>query len=98
MSKLEKEIADRISKLSNDDLIKMLEATRETYTPLALEVAQRELDRRGGKSLLLERLRKNEAEILKQNTGHSSMTQDYAKPKKWHWGWYIFGGLILLLP
>jgi hypothetical protein len=96
MTKLEKQVLDRITNLSNEELIKILTDDPDTYTPFALDVAQRELDRRGGKSLLLEHLRKSETKILRQNTGYSAMTQNYAKPKRWHWGWYILGGLILL--
>ncbi len=96
MSNLEKQIADRIAKLPNNELIEMLEAPREIYTPFALEIAQRELDKRGGKSLILEQLTKCEGEILRQNRNYTSLTQDYAKRQKWHWVWYIIFSLLLL--
>lgn len=56
----EEMVRNRVSKLSNEELIKMLEEPPANYTPFALEVAQRELDRRGGKSAILEQLRKIE--------------------------------------
>lgn len=59
----EEMVRDRILKL----LIKMLEEPPENYTPFALDVAQRELDRRGGKSAILEQLRKIEQNNIEQN-------------------------------
>jgi len=53
---LKNQVVERITSLSDEDLIKMLEEKRHEYTPFALEVAQQELSKRGGKDKLQERI------------------------------------------
>jgi hypothetical protein len=53
---LKNQIVERIKSLSDEDLIKILREKRNEYTPFALEVAQQELSKRGGKDKLQERM------------------------------------------
>lgn len=64
MTKEEKEIIERITLLSHDDLIRMTENPQD-YTPFALDIAKNELEKRGGKADVISRAKAREvANIL----------------------------------
>lgn len=58
MGKREEKIRQTITNLSNEDLIRMIDESPDEYTPFALEVAQEELDKRGGKEAITEKTQK----------------------------------------
>jgi Na+/melibiose symporter-like transporter len=67
----DRQIIDRIKKMSDKDLMEMLTAGPSGYTPLALQTAKQELTARGGKEALIAQIGKQTAaeeqeDILRQ--------------------------------